>query len=289
MPGRTFLSIAAVAVASMIFATPATAADRPDGQEAGAMAESYLHTATPSAITPGDTLTLAGVVTNTGDEPLTNVQALPRWNTVQLETRAEIARVPIDESVRWGFRYDDPFQVVSERLDPGEQAEFRLDVDAEQLSFGSPGVYAVGVDIRGTLTDGERITLDTARTVVPWIPGDPPAAVDVAMLWPVEAPPSLLPSGELRNDAVAGRIADGGPLDSIVDAAGSTPVTWLVDPDRKTVTVIAAATAGHVLDFDDTYTSLAHPGGTVISPALNMAEKTGNSGREVVTAVVLGY
>ncbi|NDL57877.1 DUF6049 family protein [Phytoactinopolyspora mesophila] len=260
MPGRIVLTIAAVAVVSMIFAAPAPAADRPDAQDTGATAESYLNTVEPSALAPGETLTLAGVVENTGDEPITNVQALPRWNTVQLETRDEIALVSVDDTVRWGFRYDDPFQVVAERLDPGEQAEFRLDIDAEQLSFGSPGVYTVGVDIRGSLTDGDRVTLDTARTVVPWIPDDVPAKVDVALLWPAEAPPALMPSGDLRNDAVAGRIAPGGPLDAIVDAAGSNPVTWLVDPDLlDTVDAMTESDSGDAAEAAEEWESKFQP------------------------------
>ncbi|WP_166346147.1 DUF6049 family protein [Phytoactinopolyspora limicola] len=231
MPGRTVLTLAAVAAVTVIFTATAPAADRPDARDSGAAGSSYLHTVEPSVLRPGDTLTLAGVIENTGDEPLYNVQALPRWNTVQLETRDEIPLIADDPSVRWGFRYDDPFQVVAERLGPGQSAEYRLDIDAEQLSFGSPGVYAVGVDIRGSASDGERLTLDTSRTVLPWIPEEPSSTVQVALFWPVEAPPSLLPDGGLGNDALAARISPGGSLDAMVDGAGSSPVTWLVDPD----------------------------------------------------------
>lgn len=230
MLGRTLLTTAAAVAMALIFVTPVRAADQPVENGTGAAASSYLHTVRPTALRPGQPLVLEGTVENTGDEPLTNVQALPRWSTVQLETRAEIRRVSADPTLRWGLRHDEPYQVLAERLNPGEKKEFRLRI-GQDMGFGNAGVYAVGVDIRGTLTDGERITLDTSRTVVPWFPDDDPPAVPIAMLWPVEAPPSLLPNGSLDNDALAGRISDDGSLDAIVEAGESAPVTWLVDPD----------------------------------------------------------
>ncbi|WP_129664410.1 DUF6049 family protein [Phytoactinopolyspora endophytica] len=233
MLGRRLVTTAVLAVVTMILTWPATAADGPQDQDAGAGVASYLHTVSPSTISPGDELTLAGVVENTGDEPLTNVQVLPRWSDVQLETREEIRQVSSDTSLRWGFRRDDPYEVVAERLEPGERREFELTFDdVDQFGFGLAGVYVLGVDVRGTLSNGERIDLETVRTVVPWMPDDQtPDPVDVALMWPVEATPSLSPDGTLVNDALAGRLQDGGPLDAVVDAAGDSPVSWLVDPD----------------------------------------------------------
>ena len=45
----------------------------------------------------------------------------------------------------------------------------------------------------------------------------------------------------------------------------------------------------NALDFDDTYHNFAHPGATVIPAALALAEKTAASGKELITAIVLGY
>ncbi|AYY15098.1 hypothetical protein EF847_22770 [Actinobacteria bacterium YIM 96077] len=231
MPGRTLLTTAAVVAVALIPVIPAHSSDGRDGAEVGAEATSYLHDVTPTVIAPGDELTLTGVVENTGDDPVTNVQALPRWSTVQLETRDEIRRVSRDPNLRHGIRYDDPFEVVTERLEPGERHEFELTIDVDEMGLGLAGVYAIGVDIRGSLANGTRITLDTTRTVVPWMPDEPSSSVDVALLWPVEAQPSLLPDGALRDEALAARIESDGPLDTVVDAASTAPVTWLVDPD----------------------------------------------------------
>jgi 2-methylcitrate dehydratase PrpD len=46
----------------------------------------------------------------------------------------------------------------------------------------------------------------------------------------------------------------------------------------------------NALDFDDTFSTFAHPGGMIIPPALAVAEKVGGiTGRDYVAAVVAGY
>ncbi|MBW2370566.1 MAG: MmgE/PrpD family protein, partial [Deltaproteobacteria bacterium] len=45
----------------------------------------------------------------------------------------------------------------------------------------------------------------------------------------------------------------------------------------------------NVLDFDDAYKAVGHPGATIIPPALTVAETTGASGREIIAAVVAAY
>src|SRR5690606_29733139 len=43
----------------------------------------------------------------------------------------------------------------------------------------------------------------------------------------------------------------------------------------------------NALDFDDTL--FGHPGATVVGPALSVAEALNASGRELITAVAVGY
>jgi len=45
----------------------------------------------------------------------------------------------------------------------------------------------------------------------------------------------------------------------------------------------------NMLDFDDTYKSFAHPGATVIPPSWAIAEKEQKTGKDLITAVALGY
>jgi len=45
----------------------------------------------------------------------------------------------------------------------------------------------------------------------------------------------------------------------------------------------------NLLDYDDNYIGVGHPGATIVPPALAVAERTGASGQDFLTAVVLGY
>lgn len=49
------------------------------------------------------------------------------------------------------------------------------------------------------------------------------------------------------------------------------------------------ASLSNMLDYDDTYSYIAHPGSAVIPAAVAMAEKLRLSGRELINAIVLGY
>ena len=45
----------------------------------------------------------------------------------------------------------------------------------------------------------------------------------------------------------------------------------------------------NVLDFDDTYANMGHPGATAIPPAISMAEKMRANGEQLIAAAVIGY
>ncbi|HEX2360782.1 MAG TPA: DUF6049 family protein [Jiangellaceae bacterium] len=214
-----------VTAATLLGSTPAAAEDGP-------AATATLRTVEPAAPKAGDTLVLAGVVQNTGDESLVGVQANLRYSAIPLDDRADVRRVPTDDDVRWGQRPGDFFQPVDDELLPGESVEFALPIPVDEIDFGDPGVYAVGVDIRADTVDGERTTLATARTVIPWLP-DTAALPDVpvALLWPLATQPALLPDGTFLDDGLAERLAPDGPLTALVEAPGGAPVSWLVDPD----------------------------------------------------------
>src|SRR5687767_4126677 len=82
------------------------------------------------------------------------------------------------------------------------------------------------------------------------------------------------------------------PVMQYVDAVGGPPQCTIVGLGGKT-SVTSAALAngvfGHVLDFDDTNQIFIGHGSVVIVPAIfALAEKLGSSGRDVITAYMLG-
>ena len=235
-------------LAVIVLVTPATSLAQISGHagEAGPAVTASLRTVQPAFPQPGDELILAGTIENTGDEPLRDVQAILRYSTIPLDDRVDVRRVPIDDDVRWGQRYTDFFQEVDADLRPGEIVDYRVRVPVDQLNFGTAGVYAVGVDVRGQPVDDDRLTLATARTVVPWLPDhEPLPAVPVAMLWRLESQPALLPDGTLLGDSLAEQLAPTGALTALVEAPGAAPVTWVIDPDL--LTTVGAMTDGYAV------------------------------------------
>ncbi|HEX2361230.1 MAG TPA: hypothetical protein VHI11_04070, partial [Jiangellaceae bacterium] len=116
---RPTLVVLALATSAIpLAATPVQAG------ETGPAATVTLRTVNPAAPKPGDELVLAGVIENTGDEPLGNVVANLRYSALPLDDRAQVHRVAIDDEVRWGQRDGDFFeQVETEEMTPGEAAE----------------------------------------------------------------------------------------------------------------------------------------------------------------------
>ncbi|HEU0041605.1 MAG TPA: DUF6049 family protein, partial [Jiangellaceae bacterium] len=125
------------------------------------------------------------------------------------------------------------YQKVADRLEPGQSAAYSVAVPVDSMDLFEAGIYAVGVDIRSeTPADDTRVDLDTQRTVLPWMPDDTAlATVPVSLLWPITAPPALLPDGTLLDDSLAEQLAPRGRLGTMVDAAAGAPVSWFVDPD----------------------------------------------------------
>lgn len=234
------VAVGAVLLApSVAMAAPAAApaglpAESEPAPSEGMAAENEFTQVSPTLLTPEDAaLTLSGTLRNTGDVPLVNVLALPRFSRIPLEQRSDVAQVPVDPEVRPGGRFDEVFETVADVLEPGETRTYTLTVPAELLSFDQAGVYTVGVDIRAERPDDDtRVTVVGTRTVVPYVSSaDDLPAVPVGMLWPVAARPAMLPDGTLLDESPAEQLAPGGPLSALLEADADAPVTWVVDPD----------------------------------------------------------
>ena len=260
-------------------ATTATALNAPvaNAEVTVPAATATIRTVEPAIPQAGDTLILAGTVENTGDEPLQDVNAILRYSAVPLEDRTEVRQVGLDDDLRFGRRYAEFFQEMDPELEPGETAAFELSVPVDQINFSSPGVYVIGVDIRADPVDGDRLTLDTSRITVPWLPADEPLpVVPVALLWPVAAAPTMLADGNLIDDSLSDQLGADGPLTTLVEAPGAAPVTWIVDPDLV-ATVEAMADGYTVTDPNGTHTE---GGGSANATAWREALATATQGQQ---------
>ena len=192
------------------------------------VAEVVLADLDPPFAAGDDVVTLRGRLTNRGDAPLADPLPTLRWSSDPVQTLDDLALVESNPLFRYGrvdYRYSD----TVETLGAGESATFRIDVPIDALVV-SPGVYVVGVDVLATLPDGLRVFVASARTTLA-VDVEVESPLDVAMLWPLAAAPSLLPDGRLSRDSLAEQISPSGRLSTLVDRARGTPVTWVVDPD----------------------------------------------------------
>lgn len=275
----------AVAVAMAVPATDTSPTDTSptdtgsDSAEPGLSVDVSLRTVSPAALHPGDTLVLAGSVTNTGSEPLENALAMPRYSITPLDSRDQIDLVDSDRTFRRGSRPASPFEEL-EFLEPGQSAEFTLELPVDSIGFGAAGVYVVGIDVRADDTTAnaltDRITVGDTRTVVPYLTDDEPLPqVPVASIWGLETEPRLGDDGTLDDEELADELATelgaDGRLGGMLDAGGEAPVTWLVDPD---LLLSVEALADHDADTTDvttgwwdSFTAARAAGDTLLAPA----------------------
>lgn len=71
--------------------------------------------------------------------------------------------------------------------------------------------------------------------------------------------------------------------------AGSSTILGASNSASQLGAAYANAQLGNILDFDDTWKGLGHPGAAITAAALVVGEELGSSGMEVLKAIVLGY
>ena len=196
-----------------------------------------LTSLTPSALEVGEDVELEGRVINGDDHAWRDAQAYLVISPNPLTTRAELmasadspAELYFGERVTEIGRFDELGDLAA-----GETASLRITVPYRLLGIsGATGVYTVGVQVLATDVDGSRPTAARARTFIPLVPGNDPARVRLAMVWPLQS--AVLRRGDgtyARSARLVRSTSTGGRLRRVVDlaeTAGSTPLTVVPDP-----------------------------------------------------------
>lgn len=192
---------------------------------------------TPSVVPRRGHVHVSGTVTNDSHDQWRNVRVYALISASPITDESDLAdAVALDPAVEVGERVttEGSFDVI-DTLDPGQTARYALSVRRSDLQIsGAPGVYWFGVHALGE-TDAGRDTLadGRARTFVPLI-DDTTSALDTALVLPVRRPVEYDAQGAL--DDVPSWVADlrrSGSLEAVTTlglAAGTRPLTWLVDP-----------------------------------------------------------
>ena len=249
-PGRTargttvggalagLLTLPLVALAPAAAAAPEDPADTADETAVSVQ----LTRLDPRTLVPGAPVTVAGELTNTGTETLTDLDVrLQRGGP--LATRAALQDVAEDPDPVAAVAT--PFQDVADELRPRDSVSFTLTTTTDALAIGQDGVYPVLLNLNGVGSDGERRRVGELTTYLVQPPVLPATPTGVAWLWPLVERTHRDASGTFVDDELTREVATGGRLDralaslerlpETVPAEGGepapvVPVTLAVDP-----------------------------------------------------------
>jgi len=230
-----------IAVAGLVLTVPtsAHAVDPP------APARVTITGLAPVALGSSSTVSMSGTLANTGLTTLTALSVRLTLSTTPVAQRRDLRKATDPESGYGSVPVYATTTAVADALDPGAKTEYRMTVDVTSLPLYAPGVYVIGVEAIGYGPAG-YVILDSARTLVPYVPEDV-SPINVAWLWPLATTPGQAPDDVLLGESIPRELASGGRLDDLLTAGESAPsLTWVVDP--QVLQVAADMSDGYLVD-----------------------------------------
>ncbi len=224
----------------MAGALPAGAADAERAPRYNPALEMTIDSLMPGYLPEDGPIRVTGSVTNADDVPWAAINIYAFIGDAPMVTQAELAAAAAsDPLLAVGERITDTAASDKiQELQPGETARFSLTVPRSLLPTAGPGVYWFGVHALGESIEQPREDLAVAdgraRTFLPYVPSGTPGSVKTALVLPIRHYLPFAADGSLEAlDHWKRTLSIGGRLRDLVDfaaSAGSTPVTWLVDP-----------------------------------------------------------
>ncbi|GAA1125124.1 DUF6049 family protein [Nocardioides aquiterrae] len=198
-----------------------------------------IETLSSSEIPHRGPIRVTGSVTNRDEGPWQTINVYAFLGSTPITTSADLAEAAATPATtEVGQRIidlgDPDTEYTIDELAPGETAQFSLTVPHRFLRMTDGGVYWFGVHALGEGPEGRLDGADgRARTFLPYVPKTS-KTVDTSLVIPIRRLVAHAPDGSIGG---LGRwtegLSPGGALRSLVDlgaAAGSRPVSWLVDP-----------------------------------------------------------
>ena len=210
-------------------------------------------------------VSLAGTITNTGTDPLFNVQVELWRDRTPLTTPDQLDQaLAADPDLDTGIRIQttDSISVVcsgTTTFDPDDSAGFTVSATWDEMNIHADGVYLVGAQVRATSASwGSRVTIGRGRTLATVANAESAQAATVVML---TSAPSLVHDTVFKDDHLADELS--GRLATLLDLARQPGVSWVVDP----------ALIDEVTRMADGYEVLAAPpGGSDTTPGTGSAQ-----------------
>lgn len=230
-------AVLVAAGASVLALAPAAmAGETAREQSAGRATSVVIDSVTPQLARPGGTVTVTGTVTNQSGGPLSGLSIQLRSSASPLTYRGELNSYALGQ-----LAIDAPVGTpvpVSGSLPSGATAQWRASLPVNAIGMAQFGVYplaAQAVDVIG-------LPAGTDRTFLPFWPGAAAAAVTqrlkIAWVWPLINPPQQAMCSALTSDSLAGSVAPGGRLDTLLTTGAAysarAHLTWAVDPGLLT-------------------------------------------------------
>lgn len=238
----------------------------------------------PVLVTQGTPrLTVTGTMTNTGSADLANL--IYRFQRGPAFGSSDELRAGLAEPDQQTDAFAPDFRPLAEQLEPGATAPFTATttlVGPDGLALSRPGVYPVMLNVNGDVSTSDGVLaarvgeLHLVLTVVgvpsaaPPAPGTPvigpinaePLQVNIA--WPLVDRPHLGVGGVFLDDDLAGSIAAGGRLTTLVD--GLMAANYATPPDESITLVIDPELLDELDRMSRGYLVLADPQAPQPSP-----------------------
>jgi hypothetical protein len=248
-PVSLLAAIAGAVTAGVLLAPPveaAAAADpiahsSPASRASATPLRVTITSLTPSEIPATGRVRVSGTVTNRDVQTWTDIGIYAFVSEEPMTTTGELAdAAATGQDAYLGGRIltEGTYNKIDE-LAPGESRTYSLSIPRSELDADEDGVYWFGVHALGTTADGTDEFADgRARTFLPLV-SEPrknqvQKTVQAALVVPIRRQITHAADGSIGDiDGWVRALGDGGPLRSLVDigvAAGSRPITWLVDP-----------------------------------------------------------
>lgn len=221
-----------------------------------------LRSLRPIAPQPGDTLVVAGTLTNVSDVPVTGLYYELKIGTSAIGSRGAFDSYAgaTDQPLPIDMAAASPAIAAGETsLSPDSSEPFRITVPVASLDL--PSTLWQVRELAVSVTDEDLTVVGTLRTFLPWAPRDAPGnglPTRVAWLWPLSDRPHRDGAGTWYDDNLAPELAAGGRLSNLLAAGlaaeqqrparrhahtADVPVTWAIDP--MLAGEIRAMTAGY--------------------------------------------
>ncbi len=223
-------AMAALCLILITLVTPSSAQAAPAADAVQVRITSF----TPTALKPGDKVTIHGVATNTGSTTLTNVQAIACLDDERgpITSSDDLSAIPPTGDDCKGLIESTAFQDFADVLQPGSSRPFSLTVGWDQWGIDETnGVYVVGVRINADGPTGERVSPGIVRTLMPvMVPKTTLRQVRTAMVITLRHRPTQLNGTYFADESLVSAMAPGGRLHRLVRSGAGQQVTWLIDP-----------------------------------------------------------